>query len=229
LRIWIFQRGSPRYSIRARPARIFAMTLKSVSSDCWITPAIRSSGSSRRVAAGESLFNRNDPCCGVYEVVRGKLRLSVTAQNGHEIVLQTARAGETLAESAIFTPTYQCDATAVTDADVIMYARSAILAEFERNPRAAMPFMAMLASKIAKLRTSIERHNLRSACDRLRHYLVSNRRDEGDSIAIDGSLKDLALELGLTHEALYRALAELEEAGEIKRSKKEIRWIQRSV
>ena len=47
----------------------------------------------------------------------------------------------------------------------------------------------------------------------------------GRTVAIEGSLKDLALELGLTHEALYRALAELVEAGEIKRSKKEIRWI----
>ena len=34
-----------------------------------------------------------------------------------------------------------------------------------------------------------------------------------------GSLKDLANELGLTHEALYRTLAALERASEIKRSK----------
>ena len=34
-----------------------------------------------------------------------------------------------------------------------------------------------------------------------------------------GNLKDLANELGLTHEALYRTLAALERAGEIKRSK----------
>jgi CRP-like cAMP-binding protein len=201
------------------------MTFQSIPPDQWITPAIRSSGSPRRVAAGETLFHRNDPCVGLYEVIRGRLRLSLTAASGREIVVQTATAGETFAESAIFASTYQCDAKALTGAEIIMYSRSAIFAEFEQNPQAAKAFMAVLAHKIAKLRASLERHSLRSARDRLRHYLLSNVRTDGRTVAIEGSLKDLALELGLTHEALYRALAELEEAGEIKRSKKEIRWI----
>src|SRR5205085_915906 len=39
---------------------VSGMTLQSAPPDRWITPAIRSSGSSRRVAAGETLFHRND-------------------------------------------------------------------------------------------------------------------------------------------------------------------------
>ena len=41
-------------------------------------------------------------------------------------------------------------------------------------------------------------------------------------LPLRGTLKDLAAELGLTHEALYRALAGLASKGEIKRLKNKI-------
>jgi DNA-binding MarR family transcriptional regulator len=44
---------------------------------------------------------------------------------------------------------------------------------------------------------------------------------------LTGSLKDLAAELGLTHEALYRVLAALERAGEIKRAKGKVTLLRR--
>lgn len=39
----------------------------------------------------------------------------------------------------------------------------------------------------------------------------------GVGVEIDGTLKDLASEIGLTHEALYRALHDLEAEGQIAR------------
>jgi len=72
------------------------------------------------------------------------------------------------------------------------------------------------------LRTRIEQRNIRSARERVRHYLALNVGADGRTVELAGTLKDLAAELGLSHEALYRALAALERAGAIKRGKGKI-------
>ena len=63
-----------------------------------------------------------------------------------------------------------------------------------------------------------QQRNIRSARERVRHYLALNAGADGRSVALTGTLKEAAAELGLTHEAFYRTLAALERAGEIKRA-----------
>jgi CRP/FNR family transcriptional regulator, dissimilatory nitrate respiration regulator len=63
------------------------------------------------------------------------------------------------------------------------------------------------------LRTSLERRNIRSARDRIRHYLAVNVVADRRTAILPGTLKELAADLGLTHEALYRALARMQQDG----------------
>jgi CRP-like cAMP-binding protein len=72
------------------------------------------------------------------------------------------------------------------------------------------------------LRTRLERRNIRGARDRVRHFLAFNTGPDERTVVLHRTLKDLAAELGLTHEALYRALADLATDGEIKRFKNKI-------
>jgi CRP-like cAMP-binding protein len=105
---------------------------------------------------------------------------------------------------------------------VRIYPKRAVLAAFERDPKAAQAFAATLARQVMNLRTRIEQRNIRSARERLRNYLALNAGADGRTVDLKGTLKDLAAELGLTHEALYRTLAALERGGEIKRGKGKI-------
>src|ERR1035437_9367097 len=73
------------------------------------------------------------------------------------------------------------------------------------------------------LRTRLEQRNIHSARDRVLHYLTLNAGEDRRTVMVPGTLKDLAAELGLTHEALYRTLADLATAGEIERFKGKIR------
>ncbi|TIT83360.1 MAG: winged helix-turn-helix domain-containing protein, partial [Mesorhizobium sp.] len=50
-------------------------------------------------------------------------------------------------------------------------------------------------------------------------YLALNTGADGRTIALRGTAKDLAAELGLTHEALYRTLSTLQAEGIIARTK----------
>jgi CRP-like cAMP-binding protein len=188
----------------------------------WLSRAVRAVAVDRKLKAGETLFRLGDKTGGLYEIVSGGVRLARVDRSGREIVLHVAGASETIAEASLFSPHYHCDAIANSEAVVRLYPKTAVLAAFDKEPKAAQAFAAMLARQVMDLRTRIEQRNIRSARERLRHYLSVNANAEGRAVALPGTLKDLAAELGLTHEALYRTLAALERAGEIKRAKGKI-------
>jgi CRP/FNR family transcriptional regulator, dissimilatory nitrate respiration regulator len=188
-----------------------------VTSPAWVSGAVRGAAIERKLQAGQSLFRSGDRTVGLYEVIKGKVRLIRVDRSGREAVLQMASAGDILAEASLFSPTYHCDAIAATDAAVRLYPKAALLAELRRDPKLAQAFAAMLAQQVMTLRTRLERRNIQSARDRVRHFLAVNVGADGRTVALPGTLKELAAELGLTHEALYRTLARMEADGEIKR------------
>lgn len=191
------------------------------------TPTVRAAGVERTLKAGQVLFRAGQRTIGFYEVTAGKVRLVRVDRAGRETVLYVAEAGDTLAEASLFASSYHCDAIATTKATVRLYRKGPILTEFEHNPKAARAFMAMLAAQVMNLRTRLEQRNIRSARDRVRHFIALNVGADGRSVKVAGTLKDLAAELGLAHEALYRTLADMEAAGEIERPDGKIRLTKR--
>jgi CRP-like cAMP-binding protein len=182
----------------------------------------RAAATERKLTAGESLFRLGSRTVGLFEVVSGRVRLARIDRSGHEIVLHVAGPGETLAEASLFSPHYQCDAIASTDATVRLYPKAQVLGGLERDPEAAKAFCRALARSVMDLRTRIEQRNVRSARDRVRHFLALNVGPDGRTVELQGTLKELAAGLGLTHEALYRTLAALERSGEVRRTGRSI-------
>jgi CRP-like cAMP-binding protein len=188
----------------------------------WLPAPVRAAAIERKLKSGEALFRLGDKTTGLCEIVAGRVRLARVDRSGHEIVLHVASPGETIAEASLFSPTYHCDAIASTNATVRVYPKREVLAAFDRDPKAAQAFSATLARQVMNLRTRIEQRNIRSARERVRHYLVLNAGADQRTVELHGTIKDIAAELGLTHEALYRTLAALERAGEVKRGRGKI-------
>jgi CRP-like cAMP-binding protein len=184
----------------------------------WLPTSVRDAAIERALKPGQTLFYAGSRSIGFYEVISGTVRLIRIDRTGREAVLQTASTGETLAEASLFSSTYHCDAIAATDAVVRLYPKTTVLAELQRNPEVTKSFAAMLAHQVMALRTRLERRNIHSARDRVRHYLTVNVNADGRTVMLSGTVKQLAADLGLTHEALYRTLARMEADGEIKRS-----------
>ena len=194
----------------------------------WLPAAVRAVALDRKLRSGEVLFRLGDKTVGFYEVIAGRVRLARVDRSGSEIILYVAGAGETIAEASLFAAVYHCDAIASTDAVVRLYAKPAMLAAFQKDPKAAQAFTAMLGHQVMNLRTRLEQRNIRSARERVRHFLALNVGADGRTVTLAGTLKDLAVELGLTHEAFYRTLAALERTGEIKRGSDKITLRRRS-
>jgi CRP-like cAMP-binding protein len=194
-----------------------------VSASDWLPAEVRAQGVERRLAAGEALFRQGKRPVGLYEIIGGKVRLVRVDRAGREAVLYTAGAGDTIAEASLFASAYHCDAIASTEALVRLYPKTTVLAAFRRDAKAMQAFTAMLARQVMNLRTRLEQRNIHSARDRVRHYLAVNVGTDGRTVVLPGTIKDLAGDLGLTHEALYRTLADMASKGEIERDKGTIR------
>lgn len=183
----------------------------------WLPAAIRDRSTARTLEPGETLFRQGDKAFAVFEVERGRMRLVRHTLDNRPVVLHTARRGELFAEAALFSRTYQCDAVAAIASRVRAYPKPALLAAFRGDPALGERFMALLAHQIHGLRARLEERNIRSARERVLHHLALVAGPDGRTMPLDGTLMDLAAEIGLTHEALYRALADLERNGFIAR------------
>jgi CRP-like cAMP-binding protein len=188
----------------------------------WMPAVARAAASDRKLKAGESLFRRGSKTVGLYEVLSGCVRLVRVDRAGHEAVLHVASPGDMFAEASLFSAQYHCDAIASTNATVRLYPKQELLAALERNPKDMKAFSSTLAHLVMSLRTRIEQRNIRSARDRVRHFLALNVGSDGRTVELRGTLKELAAQLGLTHEALYRTLAALERSREIRRKHQSI-------
>jgi CRP/FNR family transcriptional regulator, dissimilatory nitrate respiration regulator len=196
-----------------------------VSSSNWLPASLRVAGRERSLRAGQTLFRAGSRTTGLYQVVKGKVRLARLDRAGREAILQVAGPGDMFAEASLFSSAYHCDAIATTEVVVRFYPKSVVLSELEQDPKLLSTFAAMLARQVMTLRTRLEQRNIHSARDRVRHYLTVNADTTGRMVTLQGTLKDVAAELGLTHEALYRTLADMATEGEIERGKGVIRLL----
>ncbi len=184
----------------------------------WLPTSLRERSRLRELAVDECLFRQGDRAHAIFEIERGRLRLVRHALDSRRIVLHTGRTGELLAEAALFSPTYHCDAVAAAPSRVRIYPKRDLLALFRSDSQAGERFMAVLARQIHVLRARLEERNIRSARERVLHHVALCAGADGRTMALDGTLMDLAAEIGLTPEALYRTLAELEADGAVRRT-----------
>ncbi len=184
----------------------------------WLPKTLREKSQMRTLAAGEPLFLTGDKVYGIIEVISGRLHMVRHTIEGRAVIIHTSGAGELFADAALFSDAYHCDGVAAVASEVAIYEKEAILASLRADPDLAEQFMALQARQVQRLRTRLEQRNIRSARERLLHYLFLTAEDDGSTILLEGTLKDLAAELGLTHEVLYRTLARLEKEGAIKRT-----------
>lgn len=170
----------------------------------------------RHLAAGAFLFRQGDRTVGMYFLRSGRLRMQRVTPDGGAVSLHIVRPGETCAEASLFSARYHCDMLAETDAEVWLYPKRELVKSLRGNPEDLWDFAGGLARGLQGMRQRYELKQIRSAPERVLQLLRLRCDDSGAYRAI-GSLKDMAAELGLTHEALYRAMAVLERGKRIRR------------
>lgn len=166
---------------------------------------------------GQMLFRLGDPARSVFFVYSGEVRMIRSGRTGEEILLHRARPGEYFAEAAVDCPRYLCDAVAFQASTLVVIPKSELATLIDRDRGFSRQWHSLLTRELRAARARIERLALSGVAERVRHFLITEGRDSLGEVVLSGSLKDLARDLGVTHEALYRTLARMHKAGEIDR------------
>lgn len=158
---------------------------------------------SRRVLApGESLFHRGDPVQSMFLLRSGRVDLVRHGATGTRMILHRASAGSMLAEASAWSDAYHCDAVAVDASETAVMPRTTFRARIAGDPRLAEALAMSLARSVQAARLRAEIRSLPKVAERLDAWL-----GDGNSLPERGRWHELAAELSVTREALYRELS----------------------
>lgn len=161
-----------------------------------------------RIAADArgNLFRQGAETTGLYVIQHGRVHLERVGPNGERFVIHRAMAGTSFAEASIFSENYHCDALVIEAGEFVRIDKAAVLAAFA-DVDFARAYGRQAARQIQEQRQLLEIVGIRSAEKRVMAGLVAG--------LLDGQVIDFAALLHLSHEATYRALRALVEAGHV--------------
>lgn len=177
-----------------------------------IPPCLREAAEPLAAAAGKTLFRAGGRPLAMYYVLDGEVRLIRRSAGGGESILQRTRRGP-LAEASLYSSRYHCDAVVFSSARLLRFPRPLFLQTIDDDPLFRTAWITHLASEVRRARAQSERLSLKSAAERVLHYIACEGR--GGVLRLEQTRKDWAAELGLSHEALYRTLATLQRNGNL--------------
>lgn len=164
----------------------------------------------RSLAKDEYLFRQGDPAEGFYVIQRGAVNVHRVNAAGKEQVIHVFRTGDSLAEAALASPTgYPADARAVESSTVILIPKIPVLALIGRRPDLALRMLGSMSSHLRVLVSMLDDLTLKDVETRLVNWLVKHSQGRAGSIALPGTKRVLAAELGTSSETLSRTLAKL--------------------
>jgi CRP/FNR family transcriptional regulator, dissimilatory nitrate respiration regulator len=166
------------------------------------------------VKKGSLLFQTGKKPQWMFFVVDGEVTLERLSQQGDPVVLQRTRHGF-VSEASLQSAKYHCDARAVANSDVLQIPIQDLAQALRSDADFSARWISMLNQEVKRLRLQCERLSLKSVKERVRHLIHTEGKD--GTYVVNTGLKSLASQLGVTHEALYRTLADLERSGELNR------------
>jgi len=154
--------------------------------------------------SGTALFLVGDRPHWMFFVSAGEVVLQRHGQNGQLACLQRCQSGF-IGEASLTSSRYHCDGRTTLDTHVTKVPIKALREAFMNDADFAERWIGMLSHEIRRLRLQNERLSLPKVQDRLLHLI------ETEGVAglytLTCPIKEIAKQLAVTHEALYRAIA----------------------
>jgi len=165
----------------------------------------------QHLAKDDYLFHEGEPARGFYLVQSGAVNVHRVSAAGKEQVIHVFRSGESFAEAALASPTgYPAHARAVEPATVLLIPKTPVLELIGRRPDLALRMLGSMSAHLRVLVSMLDDLTLKDVESRLLNWLGKHgRHAPGGVIALPGTKRVLAAELGTSSETLSRTLAKL--------------------
>ena len=183
----------------------------------------------RTLRRGEHAFETGDACHGLLVIAEGAVEMRQVSPRGREQVLHAEGAGATLGEAPLFDGRgYIASAVAVESTRLVLVPREVVLDLCRRHPAVALSMLEAMARRVRSFAGLVEDLAFRQVTERLARHIEAAAAASGRPVSV-GTVVDLTLtqeqlaaRLGTVRELVSRALAQLERAGAIKRSRARI-------
>jgi CRP/FNR family transcriptional regulator, dissimilatory nitrate respiration regulator len=156
----------------------------------------------REFGAGEPVFHAGDKVLSMFFVRCGRADLIRYTGHGLRMALQRAGPGAVLAEASAWSEVYHCDAVAAEPCRLAVLSRSTFRKRLSTQPALAEVWARSLARAVQSARLQAEIRSLPRVADRLDAWL-----GEGNRLPEKGRWQEVAADLAVTREALYRELS----------------------
>ena len=165
-------------------------------------------------AKGDHLFSVGQKPIYMFFISSGEVLLERLGRQGESVVLQRTRYG-IVSEASLQSARYHCDAKVMAPSQITGVPIHRIAAALASDSAFSSRWIGMLNREVKRLRLQCERLSLHKVQDRLLHFLETEGQQ--GKYPLSSGLKSLAGELGVTHEALYRCVSDLEKKGLLQR------------
>ena len=174
----------------------------------------------RRVMPGDVILRCGDPASGMMVILHGRIRVSITAAEGHEISLAVLGPGEVVGEIALLDGGERStDVTAIDEGVLLTIQRSDFLPLLQESASLCLRLMQVLCGRLREANRSLEELatlSLRARLGRLLLRLAANygtRVGKELRLEVRLSQKDLGTLIGASREKVNRQIRVWEQAG----------------
>lgn len=172
----------------------------------------------RSLTAGQFLFKRGDPPCGLYAVLEGAVRISAVSAQGKEAVLSLVETPHWFGEICLFDNLPRThDALATGACTLLQVPQAALLDILEQQPMFWRDMALLMSHKLRLSLINIEQISLMPASVRLAHRLLMIAQGYGEieppRRVLQLPQEDLAAMLGLSRQTINSLLKALEQQG----------------
>jgi CRP-like cAMP-binding protein len=186
-------------------------------------PALLAAGRALSLGAGHVLFHTGSRPRWMHYVREGEALMQRLSADGSVAVVQRATAGMFLAEASLTSTRYHCDGVCASACMVLALPLPALRQAIDVDPAARWAWISQLGTQMRRDRLRLERLGLRTLPERLRHLVLTEGSGNGEYV-LRGTRMQLAVDLGVTHEALYRTLARLRAEDRLSVEGRTLRW-----
>jgi CRP-like cAMP-binding protein len=187
-----------------------------------VPESLRNRVISENLVVGQTLFLEQDAAESIYFLEFGEIKLLHNTESGQLIQHYRIKAGEIFAEFALFNDNYLCTAIAEIPSRVVIFPKRPFLEALQQDVYLSTRMMEQMARRLHQVKTLITTRSIRSARDRVLHYLQIAVQPEQNTLNLELPLKEIAEEIGISPEAFSRALKGLQREGIITRRKRRI-------
>ncbi len=174
----------------------------------------------RKFAAGETVYQQEDPVTTFYIIVVGRVRITQTTLDGQQVIIRYLGPGDVVGYAALTgAETHPGAATAVDDSHLLGMPAVTLREIMSRNARVAMNAVALMGERYRDLQIRLRELATEKVERRIAHTLLrlaqqaGRRTSRGVEIAFPLSRQDLAEMTGTTLHTVSRTLSGWEGRG----------------